>query len=60
MVSKSVIWENDAKQQLLEVYEYIKQFCLRNTEKVRAEIIATTDELSKNPEKYPPDKYKLN
>lgn len=39
---------------------FIKQFSLRNAEKVRAEIIATTDELSKNPEKYPPDKYKLN
>lgn len=60
MVRGSVVWENEAKRQLQEVYEYIKQFSLQNAVKVRTDIISKTDELPENPERYPPDKYKLN
>jgi len=52
------VWSNRAKAALIEAYEYIWVDSPQSAAKVRDEIIDLTLELPKNPEKYPPDKYK--
>jgi plasmid stabilization system protein ParE len=62
MVAKNrkAIIDNEAKRSLHEAYAYIKKDSLQNAEKVRSKILASIKELIKNPERYPPDKYRLN
>lgn len=57
---KNVVWTAIAKQQLKALYTYIKQDSPQNAEKFRDKIFASTRSLSKQPEKYHPDKYKYN
>lgn len=62
MVTKrrSVIIDNEAKFQLHLAYNYIREDSFQNAEKFRNKILASIKELIKNPEKYPPDKYRIN
>lgn len=56
---RKVVWSNDARLQLRQAYIYIRKDSLQNAEKVKREIISITRQLPENPEKYNPDKYKL-
>lgn len=61
MMEKSrlpVIWDRLAYTSLQMAYDYIKDDSLINAERVREEILRTPRELSDNPEKYPPDKFR--
>ena len=55
-----VIWSKSAKMQLQKAFNFISRDSVQNAEKVRDEIIDRTIDLSKNPDIYPPDKYKKN
>jgi plasmid stabilization system protein ParE len=55
-----VIWSKTAKAQLQQAYYYIIKDSLQNGQLVRDKIIELTNDLSKHPEKYPPDKFKQN
>jgi addiction module RelE/StbE family toxin len=55
-----VVIENLAKAQLREAYRYIKLDSLKSAEKVKSKIINSIKKLADHPEKYPPDKYRLN
>lgn len=55
-----VVWSDDARQQLRAAYNYIKKDSLQNAKKVRSDITVMTGSLIKNPERFAPDKYKLN
>jgi plasmid stabilization system protein ParE len=57
---REIVWDNQAKLQLKAAYTYIKKDSLQNAQMVRDEIVATVGGLMSNPEKYPPDKYKIN
>jgi plasmid stabilization system protein ParE len=61
MVSKKlrVVIDDQAKKSLREVYSYIKKDSLKNAEKVRAKILATLKDLSKNPHRHKPDSYRI-
>ena len=52
--------DNEAKESLKEVYNFIKKDSLQNAENVRNKILASIKDLLNNPEKYPPDKYRFN
>lgn len=49
-----------AKSQLKEAYEYIKFDSPKNAEKVRSKILMAIKELADHPDRYYPDKYRLN
>lgn len=55
-----IIIDNEAKQSLKEAYKYIKKDSLLNAEKVRGDILSSIKNLSENPERHYPDKYKNN
>jgi plasmid stabilization system protein ParE len=55
-----IVVDNVAKLHLKEAYEYIKFDSPKNAIKVLAQITSSISQLAKNPEKYPPDKYRLN
>ena len=55
-----VIWSKAAKVQLQNAFNFISHDSLQNAEKIIDEIIDMTISLSKNPEIYPPYKYKTN
>ena len=56
---QKVIIDNLAKQQLKELYLYIKKDSLQNAHKVKNEILSSIKKLIKNPEVHAPDKYCL-
>ncbi len=59
MVKKrKVIWPDISKQQLREAYNYIKKDSLKNAEKVRKAIVASTMGLCDQPNMHKTDKYK--
>ena len=62
MVKKplTVVWDNEAKAQLRKAYNYIKKDSLQSAEKVKKEIAQIAKDLIKNPQFYPPDKYRHN
>ena len=63
MVSKkrTVIWDNEAKVYLKKAIAYIKKESPQNAEKVKKDIIASTQKLADEPERlYAPDKYRTN
>lgn len=57
---KEIRWPGIAQKQLLKAYLYILQFSLQNAEKVKNDILSSTNKIAENPERYPPDKFKLN
>ena len=59
-MNRTVKWDNIARLQLREAYNYIKKDSLVNSEKVRKEILSASRLLAAHPEKYPADKYKLS
>lgn len=56
---RTVIWPNIVQKQLEKVYLFISQDSMANAQRVKSEIFAATTALIANPEKYPPDKYRL-
>jgi plasmid stabilization system protein ParE len=55
-----IIVDDVAKAHLKEAYDYIRVNSPRNARKIISKITSSISELSKNPEKYPPDKYRLD
>jgi plasmid stabilization system protein ParE len=55
-----VVWDEEARQQIRSIYEYIKVDSLRSANKVRNDIIALTRKLPSQSESHPPDKYKID
>src|SRR5258708_3698287 len=55
-----IIIDNEAKQSIRILYNYIKKDSLQNAEKIRSKILVSISQLKKNPEKYPPDKYRFD
>ncbi len=53
-------WSRTAELQLKKVFLYISKDSYQNAMKVRMDIVAMTEILSVNPERFPPDKFKIN
>jgi plasmid stabilization system protein ParE len=53
-------WNRKAIQQLDDAIEYIELDSSVNAEKIKRTILLTIDGLLKHPEKYNPDKYKID
>lgn len=60
VVPKKVIWSTSAKQQLKEIYQFIKNDSVQNAELVKLKIFQSTNDLILQPEKHPADKFKTN
>ena len=58
--SYKVIWANKAKEQLKEIYKYIKKDSEKGAKEVRTSIIASTNILNTGKEIYKADTLKLN
>ena len=59
-MNKIIRFDKSAAAQLKNAFEYIKRDSPVNAQKVRKEIIEACKQLYKFPEKYPPDKYKID
>ena len=55
-----VTWDKAAYQSLQKAYDYISKDSLQNAEKVRGNILKIIRGLPDNPERFPPDKLKVN
>ena len=56
-----VVWNKRAYASLQNAFNTIKKDSLQNAEMVRDEILRITrEELPTHPQKYPPDKFKIN
>lgn len=55
-----IVWENEAKRELRKAYGYILQHSFQNAVKVRQAIIDAVLSLPANPERYSPDKFKID
>lgn len=55
-----IVFDKVAKVHLKEAYDYIRNDSPQNAVKVLARITASISKLAKEPEKNPPDKYRLN
>lgn len=53
-----VIWSLPAQRHLMECYEYILLDSYQNAEKVKNDILSSTNKLAKHPEIHPVDKFK--
>jgi plasmid stabilization system protein ParE len=56
----SIKWNKRALKQFDDLVKYIEEDSLINAEKVKLGILIKIDGLLKHPEKYNPDKYKIN
>ena len=52
-----VIWDENAKESLRDIYLYVKEASPNAAKKVRLEILKLTSSLSKNPERFSAEKY---
>ena len=59
-IKQKVVWSDEAKKQLKEAYKYIRKDSLQNAEKIRSEIVSAAHKIPDNPERYAPDKFKLD
>jgi plasmid stabilization system protein ParE len=60
MERPTVIWTVRAAKQLEGVYKHIAKDSILQADKVFDKIKASTNVVPENPERYPPDKYKIN
>jgi plasmid stabilization system protein ParE len=63
MVKKAkliVVWDKPAYTSLQKVYNYIKEDSPANAKKVKEGILKITRTLPDHPEKYPPDKFRMD
>ncbi len=60
MVKPKVFIENQARNQLQRIYNFIKRDSVKNAERIRGEIITSIKELVNNPEQYPFDRFRKN
>jgi len=54
------LWSRAAERQLKKAFLYIRKDSYQNAVKVRHDIVMMSESLSVNPERFPPDKFKLN
>lgn len=59
MASRKISWDRRALIQFNKAILFIAEDSIQNAEKVVADIISQIEELPAQPERYPPDKYKL-
>ena len=57
---RKIVWSDDAKKQLRQAYKYIEQDSLQNAINVRNDILALIKQIPVYPEKFSPDKFKIN
>ena len=60
MVELAIVWEDEAKSQLKQLYYYVKRDSLQNAVSVRNAIIEKVKKAAIYPESFSPDKYKTN
>jgi plasmid stabilization system protein ParE len=60
MADKKLRWDKMALQQFNKAIEYIAKDSIQNAEKVRIDILEKVENLQAHPERYAPDKYKLD
>lgn len=53
-------WSKSAELQLQKEFLYIRKDSYQNAIKVRQDIVTMSESLSVNPERFPPDKFKMN
>jgi len=59
MANRKIGWDRYALRQFNKAILYIAEDSIKNAETVSADIIAKIEETLTHPEKYPPDRYKL-
>jgi len=57
---RALVWDIEAKEHLQKIYEHIKKDSISSARKVKSEILSTVKKLKKNPEMFPPDRFKID
>lgn len=58
---RRVIWDEDARANFKQAIAHIKKNSLQNAEKIKKEILVSTNSLINEPERlHAPDKYRMN
>jgi len=60
MANRKIGWDRNALRQFNKAILYIAEDSIQNAENVRADILQYIASLVSYPEKFPPDRYKLN
>jgi plasmid stabilization system protein ParE len=60
MKTRKITWDRQALHYFRDAIRYIRQDSPQNADKVKKEVLEKINELSKRPEIYNPDKYKIN
>lgn len=55
----TIHWDNPAKVAFKRQIRHIAEDSIQNAEQVRQDIISIIDKIPGNPEKFPPDKFKI-
>jgi plasmid stabilization system protein ParE len=53
-------WSRSAELQLKKAFQYIKKESFQNAVKVRNDIVAMSEAVALNPERFAPDKFKMS
>jgi plasmid stabilization system protein ParE len=59
MANRRIDWDRQALRQFNKAILYIAEESVQNAENVRADLVEKIEALVPNPERYPPDKYKV-
>ena len=60
MAEMTIVWDTPAKTSFRKQIKYIAQDSIQNAEQVRKEILSAIDLIPAHPEKFAPDKFKIN
>jgi plasmid stabilization system protein ParE len=56
---KNIVWSIPASDELSNIILFIKKDSVQNSQKVKQDVLTKITALADNPERYPPDKFKL-
>ncbi len=59
-MARKIIWENQALENIADALEWISKESVQQAEYVEKAILDKIYELPDRPEKYPPDKFRIN
>lgn len=58
--TREIVWRKSAKLYLEKAIDYIRDDSPKNADTIANAIIATVEKAARFPERFPPDKYRLN
>lgn len=58
--ARKIVWAEDALEALCSALEWISAQSIQNAERFESELLEKLEQARKNPERFPPDRYKMD